>query len=129
MTTSIRHRNTAKVKLQSCLTGMGHSKRLPLVGRQQAREDLFRAFSRDNLAKFFHASSLNICDAPKFLQQFLCRPRPDAGDVAQPAVGLPLPAALTMKSHSEAVGLVANLLNQVEHRRMTLQHDGLVFLT
>ena len=71
---------------------------------------------------------LNLCDAPKLLQQFLRRPRSDAGNVVKRAAGLPFAAALTMKRHSEAVRLVANLLNQVEYRRVALQNDGLVFL-
>src|SRR5205823_13635938 len=71
MATSKRHANTARVRLQWHLTGMGVPKRLLVVrmlrGLSEPRQNLFRAFPWNNLTQFFYACSLNIRDPAEFL--------------------------------------------------------------
>ena len=55
--------------------------------------------------------------------------RPDAGDIVEGAVGLPLASALPVESDGKAVGFIADLLDQMQDRRMMLQDNGLIFLT
>src|SRR2546429_5669442 len=71
-TYAVRHNNlqsqpsTARVKLQSFLTGISHARRLLLVRMLEARKNFFCAFSRNNLAYFFDAGLTNFCALPKF---------------------------------------------------------------
>ena len=92
-------------------------------------QDFLCILSRNKAAQFFHASPLYVGDAPKFLQQFLSRLCAHAGDFAQGSLRLPLSPPLPVKRHRKPVGLVANLLNEVEDRRMPLQYDRLIFLS
>src|SRR5881394_1156031 len=121
MTPSIHskgHRSTAKVRPQWPLTGIVHSKRLMLARMLrrmlQACENSLRAFSRNDRTQLFYARTLNIRDASEFFEQFLRSLRTDAGNFIERAAGLPLAAALTVKRNGKAVGLVANLLNQMQ---------------
>ena len=52
-----------------------------------------------------------------------------AGDLAQCRLRLPRPAPLAVEGNRKSVGLITNLLNEVEDGRMPLQNNRLVFLT
>src|SRR5262249_22293387 len=95
---------------------------------RKRRHDFFSTFSRNEGAQFFDASATDIGDAAEFSQESLSRSWPDSGDFAERALRLPFAAALAVKGDREAVCLIANLLNEVQHRRMVVQDDGFVFL-
>src|SRR5215469_91233 len=94
----------------------------------QSREDFFGILPRDHCAQLLDACSLDIGNASKFLQQFLRGSRSDSGDVAEGAMCLALAPPLPVKSDREAVCLIADLLNQMQNRRMMLQDNRFVFL-
>src|SRR5260370_11738982 len=107
-----------------------YSIRIRLKGFRIAKlpENFLRVLSRNDAAQFFQPGSLNIGYAPKFVQEFLRRLSTHPGDFTQGSLRLPLSSPLPVKRYRKTVGLVANLLNQVQHRRMPLQHDRLIFL-
>src|SRR5947209_11854973 len=67
-------------------------------------------------------------DAPKLLQEFLSGAFAHPGDFQQSAPHLAFSPSQAVKGHRKPVRLVANLLNQVEDRRMPFEGDWLVLL-
>ena len=63
------------------------------------------------------------------LHQPLRRTRTDAGDVHQIAGAVAHLAALAVKGHRETMGFVAHDLHQMQHRRMMVEHDRIIFLS
>src|SRR5713101_7300445 len=92
------------------------------------RQNPFCDSRRNHTAQSFYPSALQVGDAAEFAQQLLNRSRADSGDIAKRGLGLPLAATLAMEGHREAMCFVANLLNQMQHRRMAIENAGLVFL-
>src|SRR5260370_37505182 len=66
--------------------------------------------------------------AAESAQELLSCAFADPRNLQERAVNLALSAPLPMKRHGEAMGLVADLLDQVKDRRMALENDGLVLL-
>ena len=91
-------------------------------------QNFLRAFSRNNAAQALDARALHIRHATKLPQQSLRRQRPNPWDIPKRRFGLPLSAPQAVKCHRKPVRLIANLLNQMQHRRMVIQHARLIFL-
>src|ERR1700679_2520037 len=53
----------------------------------------------------------------------------DSGNFAQFGGAVAELTALAMESYSEAMRFVANLLHQMQHGRMMIKHDGIIFLS
>src|SRR6267378_3377615 len=123
-----RNRSIAAGRAQCGLTCISSFHRLcPRIALQML-EDLLRTSSRHEPAQFFQARTLNIGDASKLLQQFLRSPRAHARNIFQRGLRLAFAAPLPVEVHRESVGLVADLLNQVKHRGVALQHERFVLL-
>src|SRR5882672_9021209 len=123
-----RNRSIAASQVQCGLTCMSSSNWLYLRVAFQVLDDSLRIFSRHQLAQFLHSRSLNIGDTSKFPKQFLRGPCPHSRDILERCFRLPFAAPLPVEGHREPVSLVPDLLNQVEDRRVALQHDGFVLL-
>ena len=67
-------------------------------------------------------------DASKFSQQLLHGSRTDAGNFVEFRFQGSARAALPVKTDGEAVRFVADLLNQMQQRRMSFQADRFVLL-
>src|SRR6266481_9909221 len=91
-------------------------------------EDFLRTLARYKPAQSIHSCPLKVGNTSKFFQQFLRGPRPHTRNILKRRFRLPLAAPLPMKGHRETVSLVADLLNQVEHGRVTVEHDGFILL-
>src|SRR5690242_17144671 len=96
--------------------------------RLQVREDSLRRLGGNHPGKPLYPRPLHIGHATELPQKLLDCARPHARNVAQCALGLPLPAALAMEAHRETVGLVPNLLDQVQHRRVPVKNARLILL-
>ncbi len=93
------------------------------------RVRILSALFRDiELAEPLDARSLNVGHAPEFAQEFLGGTRTDAGNFAQGRLGLALAATEPVEGNGEAVGLVANLLDEVEDWGVAVEYAGFVFL-
>ena len=69
------------------------------------------------------AGLADAADAAEVFQQALAGARADAGDGVEFGVAVAHLAALAVIGDGEAVGLVADLLDQVQHRRAAVEHD------
>jgi hypothetical protein len=58
----------------------------------------------------------------------LSRARADSRDILKARLNGAFRAALPMKTHSEAVRFIANLLDEMKDRRVALQPNGLILL-
>src|ERR1700682_670862 len=85
--------------------------------------------SRHQQAQFLEPNLTQMGDAAISSQEFFCGALAHARNFQQGAAHLPLTAAELMKSYREAMCLVANLLDQVQNRRVSLEFDGFVFLS
>src|SRR5260370_13937459 len=92
------------------------------------RKDGLRDLGRHDPSQLFSTRPPQVCDASEFPQQLLNRPWPDTWNVAKGRFRLPFAAALAVKADREAMRFVANLLDEVQHRRVALQNAGFVFL-
>src|SRR6266481_7898901 len=92
------------------------------------RQNRLRDFSWNQSTQLFYARSPQVRDAAKFAQQLLDRARSDSGNIAQHCLRLPLAAPLAMEGDAETMRLVANLLDQMQHRRVTVQDARVIFL-
>ncbi len=54
--------------------------------------------------------------------------RPDARDAIESGFCLPFGAAFAVKGDGKTVGLIADLLDEMQHRGVMFKNDGLVFL-
>src|SRR5215467_6823053 len=93
------------------------------------RKQAFSAFSCDHFTQAVKTGSANIGDAAKFAEKALRRFRADTGNLQKLGRGLAFGAALTMECDCESVSFIANLLDEMEDGRMTVQNDRFVFLT
>ena len=91
-------------------------------------QNFFRGFARNDFADFLHASALDVGDTAKFAQEFLGEFGADAGDFGECGFGLALAAALAVESDGEAVGFVADLLDEMQDRRMMVEDNRFIFL-
>ena len=91
------------------------------------REDALGAFSRDDSAKTFNASTADIGDAAEFTEKPLRGFWPDTGNIEKGGRGLSFAAALAVKRHSEAMRFVADLLDEMKNWRVAVEDDGFVF--
>src|SRR6267378_4729422 len=91
-------------------------------------EDFLRTFPRYKPAQSSHSCPLKIGNTSKFLQQFLRGPCPHSRNILKRCFRLTLAAPLPVEGDGEPVSLVSDLLNQMEHGRMTLQNEGFVLL-
>src|SRR5260370_2545448 len=104
------------------------TKRLLGIRTAQLTEYFLRALPRNNPAQFFQPRSLNIRNAPEFLQQFLRGLPTHPRDFAERRLRLPLSPPLPVESDRKTVGLLANFLTQLTHRHLPLQHNRLLSL-
>ena len=92
-----------------------------------AQDGLCLRFGQDG-AEGGGVSLLDGADAAEMLEQTLAGAFADAGDFQQFGFAVAHLAALAMESDGEAVGFVADHLHQVQHGRVAVEHDGIVFL-
>ncbi len=92
------------------------------------RQDFRRAPARNDSAHRFYIRAQQIRYAAELFQQPLRRSRPHTWYFVQDALRLPPSATLAMKRNGESVCLIPNLLDQMQRRRMPLQHNGFVLL-
>ena len=71
---------------------------------------------------------LDAAEGAKVLEQALAGAGANAGDVVEFGVAVAHLTALAVVGDGEAVGLVADLLDEMKDGRATLEHDGRVFL-
>ena len=91
--------------------------------------DARRQGARHHARQFLDAGLAQLRDAAEMAQELLRGARADAGDFVEFARKSALRAALAVKGHGEAVRFVADLLDQVQQRRMFFEADRLVFLS
>src|SRR5574337_147013 len=95
---------------------------------RELSQHVFRLLTRNDAAEFLDSRAANIGHAAEFPQQLLRSARADARNFRELRVRLALRTALAMEGHREAMGFIANLLNQMQHRRMPVQNDRLLLL-
>src|SRR5712692_350529 len=91
-------------------------------------DNALRLDARDHARQLLEARLAQVRDAAKLPQQLLRRALADPGDVRQLAVQVAARAALAVETDGKAVGLIADLLDEMENGRMPLQQDRLVLL-
>ena len=91
-------------------------------------EDFFGGFAGDDFGQGVKADALDVGDAAEFAEEFAGGGCADTRDIAQGGFGLAFAATEAVEGNGEAVGLVANLLDEVKHRIMAIKLDGFVFL-
>ena len=94
----------------------------------EVSEDLFGGFAGDDLGEGVEAGALEVGDAAEFAEELAGGGWADAGDIAESGLGLAFAAAEAVEGDGEAVGFVADLLDEVEDRVVAVELDGLVFL-
>src|SRR5579871_3613275 len=98
------------------------------LGCVQVGEDFLGRFAGDDFGEFVDAGALEVGNAAELAEKLAGGGWADAGNLAEGSVGLALAPTEAMESDGEAMSFVANLLDQVENRRMAVQFDGFVFL-
>jgi hypothetical protein len=91
-------------------------------------QNFLSAFPRYYATQPFDSRAMYIRDAAKFPQQPLRRQPPNPWNIPKRRLSLPFAATQAVKRHRKAVRLITNLLNQMQHRRMMIQHARLIFL-
>lgn len=94
---------------------------------RKLRENSLSASARNDAAEAIEVSAAQVGDAAEGAQQFLRGERADARNVVQGGTGLALAAAQTVEGDGEAMGFVADLLDEVEDRGVAVEHARLVF--
>jgi hypothetical protein len=112
-----------EVTIDEWLAGLGRG-----GGGVEVGEDFFGGFAGDYFGESVDASALDVGDAAELAEELAGGGGADAGDVAEGGFGLALGAAEAVEGDGEAMGLVADLLDQVEDRVVAVELDGLVFL-
>ena len=98
------------------------------LGGVEVGEDFFGGFSGDDFGEGVDAGALDVGHAAKFAEELAGGGGTDSRDVAEGGFGLALGAAEAVEGDGETVGLVADLLDQVEDGVVAVELDGLVFL-
>src|SRR5271170_2441894 len=75
---------------------------------------------------FLDAQLPHLRNASKFAEQLLCGALPDARNVRERCPNARACAPLPMKSYGEAVRFIANLLDQMQDRRVRFENDWLI---
>ena len=83
---------------------------------------------RIRLGKGLEVRPAQVCNATEGPQQLASRRGSNARYVVQSRPGLPLGATQAVEGDRETVGLVADLLNEVQYRRVMFEDDGFIFL-
>jgi hypothetical protein len=91
-------------------------------------EDFFGGFAGDYFGEGVEAGALDVGDAAEFAEEFAGGGWADAGDFAEGGFGLALGAAEAVESDGEAVGFVADGLDEMEDGVVAVEFDRLVFL-
>src|SRR5262245_56459899 len=76
-----------------------------------------------NFGQIGGRSALDRLERPEMLQERALAGRPDAGDFLQPGLAQVLLAAGAMRANCESMRLVAQALDEVEHRIARLEHE------
>jgi hypothetical protein len=74
------------------------------------------------------AGGTQLRDASKAPQKLLRGARANPGNILKARLNRSFGAALPVKADRKPMRFVADLLNQMEYRRMALQADGLILL-
>src|SRR5690348_7803958 len=82
----------------------------------------------NDAGEVFHAGLSHLGHAAESPQQLLRCALADAGNLVELSGDRAFRTALAVKTYGEAVSFVANLLYEVQERRMPGQADGLIFL-
>ena len=98
------------------------------MGGVEMGKDFFGGFTGDYFGEGVEAGALEVGDAAELAQELAGGGWADAGDVAEGGLGLALAAAEAVEGDSEAVGLVADLLDQMKDGIVAVEPDRLVFL-
>ena len=85
-------------------------------------------FAGDDGGERLRRGLLHIAQAAEVREKALAGLRADAGNLQQLGVSIPHGAALAMVADGEAMALVADELDEVQHRRAAVEDDGLVFV-
>ncbi len=100
-----------------------------MVFHSQRVEHLLRLRTRQLGSQLFHAQCPKARHAAKSPQQLLCGAFAYTRNFRERCTNAARGSSLAMKCHGEAMCLVANLLDQVQHGRMPLEHDRIVLAT
>ena len=95
----------------------------------QGVEDALGLGAGDFGGDVVNAEFLEASDAAETAQEFLSRTVTNSGDFGKGSAEAGLGAALTVEGDREAMSFVANLLDQMQHRRMMVEDHGLIFTT
>src|SRR5262245_571674 len=76
-----------------------------------------------NFGQIGGRGALDRLEGPEMLQKRALAGRADAGDFLQPGLAQVLFAAGAMRADGESMGLVAQALDEVEHRIARLEHE------
>ena len=74
------------------------------------------------------SACFTACTAAEVFEQTASRALADARNLQQFGGAVAHLPALAMEGHGEAVGFVANELNQMQHRRVMVERDGIFLL-
>ena len=90
--------------------------------------DGFGGFAGDYGGERFGGGLLHVTQAAEVGEQALAGLRAYAGDVQQLGIAVAHGAALAMIADGEAMALVADELDEMQHRRAAIKHHRLVFV-
>ena len=90
--------------------------------------DGFGGFAADHGGERFRRGLLHIAQAAEVGEQALAGLRADAGNIQQLGIAVAHGPALAMVADGEAMALVADELDEMQHRRAAVEDDGLVFI-
>src|ERR1035438_2570035 len=91
-------------------------------------EDSLRLYLCDDRRECRDVSLLHRLQAAEMFEEPSRGRFAHSGDFAEFGRAITDLAPLAMERHSESMGFIADQLNQVEHRGMMVEHDGIVFL-
>ena len=92
-------------------------------------EDSLRLRLSDDRGERGDIGLLDGLQAAEMFEQSSCCRFADAGNLAQFGGAVADLPTLAVESHCKAVGFVADLLHQMQHGRMMVEHDGIIFLS
>ena len=97
-------------------------------GRMKEAVDRVGGFAGNDGAESGDVGFFDAAHAAEVFDEAGAGLRADAGDGEQFGVAVAHLAALAMVGDGEAMGLVADALDEMQHRRAAVEDDGLVFL-
>ena len=90
--------------------------------------DCLRCFAWNDGSERFGRGLLYVAQAAEMREQPLPGLRAHAGNIQEFRVAITHGSPLAVIAHRKAVTLVANELDEMKHRRASVEHDGLVFI-